>query len=417
MHQSADLKVDVAVVGGGLQGLFVLKELLRRNYSAVLFSKGALGAGQTSHAHAFLHEGHMFRRADNVKQAQSSYSEWRTYLDEPGAKAWEGDFYFGDIDPSEFQKHSAIWNQNISGLATTKSCEAPSHFTSRLTFWRGRGTCLNTPQLVERLARDYEPHIGLVDRLITLDGTPERVLIEAHNSRGEPIRVEARTVVAAAGVGNQDILGLCGNSPLRQQTVKAHMLAVRSAELEPLAGFFRPMLERKAMFIAPRVLDGATVWLISDGNHEMVSANTPDRYRWPPDETSAWVRQVVESLTQLCEDEFGSANRHRLEWAVYCAAKAEIETPRGWMPEGPEYHYVREKSTCVVWPTLLTHIPRASREIALKTDWFSGPMGTLAPADVPKWREWKCRPEVAVELWRTLHFQTWDKFRVIHSLE
>lgn len=420
MNQDMDVgvEVDVVVIGGGLQGLCTLKELILKNYTAVLLSAGELGGRQTSHAHAFLHEGHIFRRSDNIRHTQSSYRDWETYLAYPDSKAWEGDFYFADIDPSEFKRHCAAWDNNIASLQRTDACSPPTGFNPALTFWRGRGTCLNTRWIVERISSEYEQRIALVHDLRLASADEKSVVVDAQNPRGERLCIRARAIVAAAGVGNHGLLAGWPESLVRQQTVKAHMLLVRSPKLEPVAGYFRPVLGKSALFIAPRIIAGTNMWLVSDGTRSMIEFNNETKDVWPECETTDWLKQLIDSMAQLCGECFRPEMRDRLEWAVYCAPKAEKEqTAVGRMPEGPEYHYIEAKSTCVVWPTLLTHVPRASREISEKQTWFGTPTFELRDDTLATWSQWRCHPTAAVELWKNARFQSWREFSAHYLLQ
>ncbi len=49
--------VDVAIVGGGVQGLVLLRELVSEGYRATLITNGDLGSGQTLHSHGLLNSG------------------------------------------------------------------------------------------------------------------------------------------------------------------------------------------------------------------------------------------------------------------------------------------------------------------------------------------------------------------------
>lgn len=49
--------VDVLIVGGGLQGLVLLRDVLAARYSCVLITKGPVASGQTPHSHGLLNSG------------------------------------------------------------------------------------------------------------------------------------------------------------------------------------------------------------------------------------------------------------------------------------------------------------------------------------------------------------------------
>lgn len=415
------VKVDVVIIGSGLQALCLLKELVNRNYTAVLLSKGELGGGQTAHSHAFLHEGHMFRRADNIKYTQESQRDWQEYLRQPEAKAWEGDFYFGDIEKEEFNKFYVAWEaEQIPNLGDINAPPPPG-FAPGLKYWKGRGVCLATGWIVKGLSRAHKQYIGLTNRIEIIESTPTRVVIQAENPSQEIIQVEARRMIAAAGTGNHGLIRSPIPDQARQQTVQAHMLLVRASEkspadLAPIAGFFRPDDAHRPVFIAPRIQNGRTIWLISDGTRIMANPDDLCKNNWPEAMTSEWVNKLMIPLSKLHGGAFGPGGPDRLEWAVHCAAKAERRHPQDKMPEGPEHCCIDDRSICVVWPTLLTHIPRMGRQIAEKKEWLGNASFNLTTGMPETWSNWQRQPGIAVENWRNIQFQPWWDFKARYGL-
>ena len=57
MRSTLVISVDVAVLGGGLQGLVLLGELTAAGYACRLVTNAALGTGQTLHSHGLLNSG------------------------------------------------------------------------------------------------------------------------------------------------------------------------------------------------------------------------------------------------------------------------------------------------------------------------------------------------------------------------
>ena len=51
------LRIDIAIIGGGIAGLWSLNQLRDGGYSAVLFESEALGAGQTIASQGMIHGG------------------------------------------------------------------------------------------------------------------------------------------------------------------------------------------------------------------------------------------------------------------------------------------------------------------------------------------------------------------------
>ena len=51
------LHTDIAIIGGGIAGLWTLDQLRNRGYSAVLFEQEALGSHQTMASQGMIHGG------------------------------------------------------------------------------------------------------------------------------------------------------------------------------------------------------------------------------------------------------------------------------------------------------------------------------------------------------------------------
>ncbi len=114
--------VDVAVVGGGIQGLVVLRELTSAGYGCVLITNADLGSGQTLHSHGLLNSGtglatgslqkelHKFTLPYLQRIGVPVYGRDRSYLLAPKpvvdqlAAAWDvNDYQPAPIDASDLR--------------------------------------------------------------------------------------------------------------------------------------------------------------------------------------------------------------------------------------------------------------------------------------------------------------------------
>src|SRR5947209_4526696 len=53
------VETDILVLGSGIQGLWLLADLVDSGYQAIALERLRPGCGQTGHSHVFLHRGHM----------------------------------------------------------------------------------------------------------------------------------------------------------------------------------------------------------------------------------------------------------------------------------------------------------------------------------------------------------------------
>src|SRR5437868_14810065 len=78
------LAIDVLIFGGGVAGLWVLDELRRRGYGALLLEAGALGRGQTVASQGIIHGGLKYMFDGHVTTSVKAIAEmpviWRECL-------------------------------------------------------------------------------------------------------------------------------------------------------------------------------------------------------------------------------------------------------------------------------------------------------------------------------------------------
>lgn len=78
------LQIDIAIIGGGIAGLWALNQLRGSGYSAVLFEHDALGGDQTAASQGILHSGIKYNLSDALQGDSDSMSAmpaiWRDCL-------------------------------------------------------------------------------------------------------------------------------------------------------------------------------------------------------------------------------------------------------------------------------------------------------------------------------------------------
>ena len=78
------MKCDAVIFGGGVAGLWLLDELLRKGCSAILLESGALGSGQTVASQGIIHGGLKYTLQGMLTRSAASISEmpqlWRKCL-------------------------------------------------------------------------------------------------------------------------------------------------------------------------------------------------------------------------------------------------------------------------------------------------------------------------------------------------
>lgn len=444
------IDVDVVIVGGGIQGLWLLADLIDEGYQAILLERRRPGFGQTGHSHVFIHEGHIYasmlkeqpqdirRRAASVLQANGI---WKIALQTGRLRALtplRSNFYVGWDDPKkgdEFEEHcrrAALPYQPVN--------TSPSEFGTLPTMaslYKSEGVCLDSNLLLNHLLSysnlgkyvgyckeiDAEPYAsGRYNLVATRVKDPDRsqdLTYPQDPNRPEeiPLRIRSGALILSAGTGNERLVdrllaqkGVTVNADTtRQQTVKTFMLVVRhqSGSLPPVAGMFP---YAGGIFIVSRKdPQGRTVWLIGDKQREVVS--------FPGEITAfdaaAWFHKLKKDLGKLLPTLLAEPDKY--EWGIYEATKAERWTVGkrfkhgGAFPEGYYMHNPSGTTVWLTWPTLLTLAPLLASAVV------SDLKQTVPPRQLPTdWSLWDnfCLRLIPNECrWKTTPLLSWEEFK------
>jgi glycerol-3-phosphate dehydrogenase len=77
--ESSENTLDVLVIGGGVQGLWLLNDLSKVGYNAILIEKGNVGGLQTIHSHGYLHQGYLYSDEQMARRLKGAEERWKTF--------------------------------------------------------------------------------------------------------------------------------------------------------------------------------------------------------------------------------------------------------------------------------------------------------------------------------------------------
>jgi glycine/D-amino acid oxidase-like deaminating enzyme len=425
---TARIEVDVVVIGGGIQGLWLLGDLLKAGYNAILLERMQPGFGQTGHSHVFLHQGHIYAgmlretEADTIARieyVQNANKKWQDALQSGRLKGLQpitSTFYMAFSDPENGEK---VYNRCRVGSLTCKPIEKediPADFgptTEQL--YEAEGMCLDSHLLLTQLLQsgNLTDRVGLCEVASVQPAWSGRfkLLGKRELKSKDQIEIDTGAVVLSAGSGNEYMQGLFGlngsANGSKQQTVKTFMLVIREINkpLPPTTGMH---VDFDGLFVVSRKDPaGKTVWLVGDKQRELV--------RVPGDIVSfdqiRWFRNARMSLDKLYPKLMKSPQDY--EWGIYEAAKAEPWTQLGSSRAGKfpgSFHFKRVPGLPIwlAWPTLLTFAPLVAELIA-------NDLGNVVTAKSVNtdWSEWhKFRVPLAPEncRWKKTPLLSWQDF-------
>jgi glycine/D-amino acid oxidase-like deaminating enzyme len=412
------IQPDVLIIGGGVQGLWLLNDLRRQGYSAVLLERRELGGGQTCHSHVYLHQGHLYREVRLAEHLKGVTGLWAEWLREHPVRRAVMPSCFGFLGAGDAQTRVRLWSHPDLGLPYEAVPVPPAleGGVIRHTL-QSPEICLEGQSLVEELSRPVEPWISRIEDVtdVRLDPKAERVTeVTAAMPGGTCLKFRPRALVLAAGAGNQALLdratggsrALAGRLRDQQQIRKGHMLVVSgpAESLGALSGVF----PHCGLFLVARREGSEVTWLISDDRSPLLGFVED----WLEYDTRAWLPQVIAALRQVAPRYFTSPER--LRWGIYEAPKAEGRA-LGFVPGEERIEQFRIPNLWVLWPTKLTLAPKVGAEVL-------GQLGQLIDrpnpwaGPQPLWESRRVRVAVAPERWRKTPLTSWDEFRRCHNL-
>ena len=402
--------VDAVVIGGGVQGLWVLNDLVRRNFRACLITNGPLGAGQTLQSHVYLHRGHLYEKRELVERIAQAQPAWQGLIQRSNIQT-QSRRPLWVLPASATEKHLDAWRDSGLQFRETELPELfrQGEFANQSTSCRvfeTQETWLDGEALIGTLSAKVLSAIrtGRVEKIDVRHGAVRSV--EVMLEHGEPLVLRPRFVVLAAGVGNQQLLrnALTFNSQSEDDHLRSsvaslqrlrasQMVVVRGRSLPPL-GCIAP---RKLFLVSNR--DGSdVVWINS---HEIDGlAATGDANVMPPvdpNRLKANLDTLHAAVPQL--------KAMDVTYGVYTCLKSERNVNQAWVPDSEYIEHLGRPSLNlrVVWPSKLTLAPVASKRIvSLISRQLSHPNGSSEnlvtlpgvppPVGVSPWRATKCMP-------------------------
>lgn len=361
-----EIHLDLAIIGGGVAGLWLANRAKREGFSVALFESNALGSAQTLASQGMIHGGMKYTLAGALTGASEAIAEmpkhWRACL------CGEGDV---DLRHTRIlSDHFFMWSGDDLGSKIT------SFFASKITrgrvdlvhpdrrppllrhqdfagsLYRLEDLVIDTPSLVANLAYNLEGccyHIDWQRSQLQQDplGT---IRLQIATDNGE-LLVHAQRFIFTAGKGNEQLLAQLGFEepamqlrPLQQVMLKHH---------HPF-DFYGHCLGRETTprltISSHRLPDGGHVWYLGGGLAEKGAHM----------DAETLIARAQEELTDLIPwiDLAGA------EWACLPVDRAEPLQPSFARPENAFVTPVAGASNLLVgWPTKLTLAPNLANQV------------------------------------------------------
>lgn len=392
------IEKDIAILGGGVAGLWLLNRLRQLSYSAVLLETNTLGSGQTHVSQGIIHGGMKYALQGAITAATRAIADmpqiWNDCLQGKGV-----------IDLSHvpiFSEYQHLWSNNtfaaklagfFSGLVLqgdVKSLEKSQypaifqHSQFKGQLYSLKEPVIDANALVRELAKPYQEHIYKIDLLnaaqFHFNQQGELEAIDLHAASCEPIQLKARYFVFTAGNGNEALLQYLPNQEIKMQRRPLHMVVVKT-EFPYL--FYAHCLGLSASpritITTHRAQDGKIVWYLGGQIAEEGVKRSSE------EQASIARKELIELFPWL---DFSKA-----QIATFFIDRAEALQADG---KRPDSCYVKTfKNIIVGWPTKLAFAPKLAEEVIEKIQ--------IQPSssDASVLNNWP-KPEVVKPIWDEL---------------
>jgi glycine/D-amino acid oxidase-like deaminating enzyme len=383
------LNVDVAIVGGGIAGLWLLARLRQQGYGALLIESERLGAGQTISAQGIIHGGAKYTLrgpvSDSAKMIAGMPALWRRCLngedevDLRGARLLaEHQYLWATRAPSSrlvaFFASRLLRGrmEKLPGAGVGDYPPALRHPAFRGTVYRLDEPIVEVASVLKALADRHEqaivlcqgPAVPAGDGAITLRHPERQALV-----------IRPICTVFAAGAGNAML------SWATLQLRPLHMVMARGSGLPGhlyahCAGASDvPRLTVTTHYDA----EGRLIWYLGGGLAEQgVQRDRAEQIR-------AARRELLALLPW--------AKWSNVEFATFTVKRAEAWQSSGARPAGPGLF--RDGKMIAVWPTKLSLAPLLAEQVEQVLRKL---VPRPRPADLSLLADWP-RPEVAIYPW------------------
>lgn len=377
--------VDVAILGGGIAGLWLLARLKAAGYSALLIESEALGAGQTLASQGIIHGGLKYAIDLKLKQDSAALADmparWRAALNGTGEIDLRG--------AKLAAEHHLFWARR------TLASRVAGFFGSKLV--RGRVEALDPTDWPEAL-RDPEA-VGAVyalDECVLDTSSLLAALARLHpgcikagdariEDRGDHVAIvvagrgiTASHLISTAGAGNEALLQQLGLPAKAAQRRPLHQVLVADAPAPLWAHCFDTSDKPRVTITTHRMQDGKLVWNIGG----LLAENGVQQ-----SETELIAAARTELATLLPRLDFSHSR-----FAGFRVDRAEGATENGHKPDGPILQ--RRGRITLAWPTKLALAPQLA-------DLLLADMLPPSANAQPDWSDWAA-PGIAPAPWETV---------------
>jgi glycerol-3-phosphate dehydrogenase len=391
------IHTDIAIIGGGIAGLWTLNQLRNRGFNAVLFEKDALGSEQTIASQGMIHGGIKYALSGAWSGSSEAISAmpaiWRSCLSGEG----KVDLRHCNVLSENFYlwSHTGLTSR-VSSFFASKMLRGRVEKLSRANYppplsspqFKGQAyrlvdLVLDVPSLVKALADQHR------DAIFSIDWSTAKLAVDDRQAvlHTPECELRPRQLLLTAGTGNEELVKALGGTEPAMQRRPLQQVLVKHEYAEPFYSHCTGASSSPRLTISShRTSKGEPVWYLG-GDLATEGADAPEQ------ELIARARQELDELMPWID--FGQC-----EWRTLRLDRGE---PRQSALLRPDSAFVGPvdsvDNALVAWPTKLSLSPNLADEIDLalaQRGIEPGPSPDLGPLQAMG------RPAIAESCWDSL---------------
>lgn len=392
------VQTDIAIIGGGIAGLWLLNRLRQSGFSAILLESGSLGGGQTHKSQGIIHGGLKYALQGQTTSAAEAIAKmpaiWKDCL--------EGR---GEIDLSHvpiLSKQHYLWStgslsSKVAGFFAGLTLKSETHALQKDAFpevfkhpqFHGQvysvdETVIDVYALLRELMMPNQDAIFKIDPMkdshIELDDQDRITSLKIQAEPLQTLRVNAQKYIFTAGEGNEFILKKLRYHFVRAQRRPVHMVIVKhDLNYELYAHCLGLGTTPRITITTHKAHDGKFIWYLGGQiAEEGINLNSEDQ-----------IQIAKKELKEL----FPWLDFSKAEFSSFCVARAEKAQPNGHRPDSCSIQEI--ENIIVAWPTKLAFAPLLAAEIIERI--FNEKITPCVP-DMRELRAWPM-PMLAKPIW------------------
>ena len=355
---SNDYHCQVAIVGGGIAGLWLLNALTAEGYRAVLLERHSLGCTQTLASQGMIHGGIKYALGGFTTPSSESIASmperWNAAIrgegqvDLSGVRILSDDYYLFSDDSLSSKVTAFFGSKAIRGRVETlrpedlPACFQDPGFQGRV--YRLQDLVLDTASLVSTLATRCADRVLKSRAGVIADASGNVHALSLGSDR-----LTADAYIFCAGAGNAELIEELALSSIGMQRRPLHQVMVKAEGLPQIyahAVSARAGAKPRVTFTTHHTSDGSRIWYLG-GNLAETGVKRGEM-------------EQLEFARREMLDLFPWIDWQRAEWRSFRIDRAEPQQADHGRPDSPFCQ--RGGNAILCWPTKLSLAPLLADE-------------------------------------------------------